>query len=185
MTPSKFLFNHKQSPSISPNDLSRSFWFLCRCGNQSLPRCSDPSFPSVNPSNSPSRPLGLGTGHSLRICFCNFSASASIWKNVDTSSSAGGVVAVVPLASGSSISASFLLLRLIRCTCCLSVLAIISESARVRRGAGHGKTCGRPTTNREAKRVVAKREDVDRERGWRCGGIINRGQIEQLVYQVA
>lgn len=45
----------------------------------------------------------------------------------------------------------------------------------MRRGAGHGKTCGNPTTTRDARRVVAKREVVDRDRGCRCGGMIDPG----------
>lgn len=62
-----------------------------------------------------------------------------------------------------------------RGTCCPSAVMVISESAKVRRGAGQGKTCGMPTTTRDARRVPAKRLIVDRERGWRCGGIMKEG----------
>jgi hypothetical protein len=34
--------------------------------------------------------------------------------------------------------------------------------------------CGRATTKKDAKSVVAKREEVRRERGWRWGGIVAR-----------
>jgi hypothetical protein len=54
---------------------------------------------------------------------------------------------------------------------------VISESANVRRGDGQGKTCGMPTTSSEARRVPAKRPVVDRDRGWRCGGIVRKCMI--------
>jgi hypothetical protein len=46
-----------------------------------------------------------------------------------------------------------------------------SESAKAFRGAGQGKTWGRPTIKSEARRVAVKREVVDRDRGWRWGGM--------------
>jgi hypothetical protein len=47
----------------------------------------------------------------------------------------------------------------------------VPSSAYSTRGAGQGRACGRATTKKDAKRVVAKREEVRRERGCRCGGI--------------
>ena len=44
-----------------------------------------------------------------------------------------------------------------------------SESANLTRGAGHGTICGMPTTRKETRRVVPKREVVRRDRGWRWG----------------
>lgn len=32
--------------------------------------------------------------------------------------------------------------------------------------------CGSATTKKEARTVVAKSEDVIRDRGWRCGGMV-------------
>ena len=45
------------------------------------------------------------------------------------------------------------------------------ESASRRRGAGHGYMCGSPTTMKEASSVPVKRSDVERDRGWRWGGM--------------
>lgn len=118
-----------------------------------------------NPSHSPRRTFGFGTGHSRLTC-ASFCASSSIWRNVDTSSSAApeGVGGSGRGASDSE-SISFRRRRRIRGACCPSAVIVISESARVRRGAGHGKRCGRPTTSSEARRVPAKRPVVDRDRG--------------------
>lgn len=68
------------------------------------------------------------------------------------------------------------------------------SSAYATLGAGHGNTCGKATTKKLAKRVVAKSEDVRRLRGWRCGGglilagkermvlgLVRRVQLGQLV----
>lgn len=118
-----------------------------------------------NPSNSPSTPFGFGTGHSWPTC-ASFSASSSIWKKVDTSSSIAPEGVGWPGRGASAPSSrSFLLRRRIRGTCCPSAVIIISESARVRRGAGQGKTCGMPTTSSDASRVPANRPVVDRDRG--------------------
>jgi hypothetical protein len=48
----------------------------------------------------------------------------------------------------------------------------VPSSAYKTLGAGQGRTCGKATTKNEANRVVAKRDEVRRERGWRCGGIL-------------
>lgn len=127
-----------------------------------------------NPSSSPRTPFGFGTGHSWPICD-SFSASSSIWKNVDTSSSPAPEGAAWP-GRGASVSdsMSFRRRRRIRGTCCPSAVIIISESARVRRGAGQGKMCGMPTTSSEASRVPANKPVVDRDRGCRCGGIVKK-----------
>lgn len=50
-----------------------------------------------------------------------------------------------------------------------------SESAYFTRGAGHGRMCGRATTKKLATTVVAKSEDVIRDRGCRCGGMADSG----------
>lgn len=50
----------------------------------------------------------------------------------------------------------------------------ISPSAYVILGAGHGSTCGRPTTKKLASMVVANKDEVIRDLGWRCGGMMAR-----------
>lgn len=125
-----------------------------------------------NPSSSPRTPLGFGTGHS-RWTRASFSASSSIWKNVATSSSTAPGGAGYPGRAVSEFpSTSFRRRRRMRGTCCPSAVIVISESAKVRRGAGHGKRCGTPTTTSDARRVPAKRVLVDRDLGCRCGGIV-------------
>lgn len=54
---------------------------------------------------------------------------------------------------------------------------MISESASARRGAGQGKTCGTPTIRKDASSVAVKRDMVDRDRGWRCEDIFDRGSL--------
>jgi len=51
------------------------------------------------------------------------------------------------------------------------------ESAYVTRGAGQGRMCGRATTAKDTATVVAKRDEVIRDRGWRCGGILSRDAV--------
>lgn len=108
------------------------------------------SFVSVPPKAS--IPLmiapGLGTGHSL------FDGSLGSFRSVADASSSTDV-------------ASFRLRRR---------GLDGSESANLTRGAGHGRRCGRATTAKLARRVPTKREDVDRERGCRCGGAIAGGR---------
>lgn len=45
------------------------------------------------------------------------------------------------------------------------------ESASMRRGAGQGKTCGIPTTRKEARSVAENKETVERDRGCRWEGM--------------
>lgn len=96
----------------------------------------------VNPSHSPMRPLGFGTGH-CRPSFAISLASASICRNVETSSSSWDArVFPFPGCGGCPSSAtSMASLGLLRgrCTICPSAVTTVSESARVRRGAGQGK----------------------------------------------
>lgn len=102
---------------------------------------------SLNPSISPTSPVGFGIGHSL----------ASL---LDPSASC-------PSAVSSLGAAHFRRLRRLG-----APSGISSPSAYANRGAGHGRTCGRATTKKLAKRVVAKRVEVNFERGWRRGGMI-------------
>jgi hypothetical protein len=117
----------------------------------------------LKPKISPTKPPGFGTGHSLfgigigardNAMFSSLLFS-TLWHSRDES----------------DCSPSFpthFLLRLLRC----GVPSGISPSAYAKRGAGHGKTCGKATTKKLANSVVANREDVNRLRGWRCGGIV-------------
>lgn len=160
--------------------------------------CCSATPPLLKPNHSPILPPGFGTGHSLPT-LASLCASSSICRNVDTSSSALGseveagegacVTAVVvvevigsPIASASGLG-SFRLFRRILCTCCPSAVIIMvvvsAESAKVRRGAGHGKRCGKPTTTKETPRVAANKDRVDRDRGWRCGGILTSHGVDE------
>lgn len=124
------------------------------------------AFEGLKPKISPTNPPGFGTGHSL----------------FDTGERDGVTVASSFVSSPSrhsrdnsrcspSFSTHFLLRRL-RC----GVPSGISPSAYANLGAGHGKACGKATTKKLANSVVAKREDVSRLRGWRCGGIADEGE---------
>jgi hypothetical protein len=65
------------------------------------------------------------------------------------------------------------LLRLLGLSICWpSAVMTMFESANVRRGAGQGKTCGRPTMTTEASMVAANKELVERDRGCRIGGMM-------------
>jgi len=136
------------------------------CSRRSLSRF-------LKPKSSPTIPPGFGTGHALPI-FAIFSASASICRNVDTSSSATWEILLdMPLiADGSSqaLASFFFFARSLRIDCPSGFIGV-SESAKVRRGAGQGNICGMPTMRNEAKRVAAKREVVERDRGCKWGGI--------------
>lgn len=142
------------TPALSTHGLAR--W----CPHGGL----DPSppvfeFPLLKPSKSPNIPGGFGTGHSLlallsRSCCSELSPSTADFT-------------VTP--SLSSPSAVFRRLRRLRCSCSPSIA--ISPSAKAVRGTGQGKACGKATTKNDASSVVANRELVNRDRGWRCGGM--------------
>lgn len=46
----------------------------------------------------------------------------------------------------------------------------MDPSARAPLGAGQGRMCGKTTTKKLAKTVVANSDEVMRDRGCRCGG---------------
>lgn len=122
----------------------------------------------LNPKSSPTFPPGLGTGHSRLAFLLSGSAKSSsvILLNRTTPS----------WISGSCDTCLRLRLLLPFSSC------IISPSAYVIRGAGHGRTCGRVTTKKLAIMVVANKEDVIRERGWRCGGgIVSIGRERVML----
>lgn len=110
-----------------------------------------------NPNHSPRMPPGFGTGHGLLSC-TSFpgpltSSSGAVWPKCAIPSRTSGV--------------SFLFhLRLLPFSSITT-----SPSAKRAGGTGQGRTCGRPTTKKLAKTVTAKRVEVVRERGWRCGGM--------------
>lgn len=116
-------------------------------------------------------PRGLGTGHS-RPTFAIDSASASICKNVDISSSVDRAGVFFCVASASHSGTGFLLRLLGLSIGWPSAVMAMFESAKARRGAGQGKTCGRPTMTTEASMVAANKELVERDRGCRIGGIM-------------
>ena len=116
----------------------------------------------LNPSSSPTRPPGFGTGHSL------FGLEPCIRAiSVASSPSILSSTARVLLPCAPSFSTYFRRRRLF-CGCPSG----LSPSANATLGAGHGRTCGKPTTAKLKKSVVANKEDVSRLRGWRCGGMM-------------
>jgi hypothetical protein len=138
------------------------------------------SFPrDEKPRISPTIAPGFGRGHSLPY-FSILAASSSMCKNVDTSSSAAGNDWPGTLPPSSEVPRSLLLLFRILWICCPFSVTIISESARVRRGAGQGKRWGKPTTKNEARSVAAKREEVVRDRGCRWG-VISAVAVRQCL----
>jgi hypothetical protein len=126
---------------------------------------SPPLFPVLNPSICPTIPPGFGTGHSLRDLL--LAESSFITSSVSLETSSTCFAGTLPSGVVSVVSTTFR--RLLR-FCVPS--GFISPSAYATRGAGQGSACGRPTTKKLARRVVAKREDVHRERGCRWGGMM-------------
>jgi hypothetical protein len=131
-------------------------------GHGGLPLPSSPVLGGLNPKISPTKPPGFGTGHSL------FGIGPR--DNTTALSSLPSPNSWLPFVD-SLCSPSFATHFLRRRFLC-GVPSGISPSAYANRGAGQGNTCGRATTKKLAKSVVAKREDVSRLRGWRCGGIM-------------
>lgn len=102
-------------------------------------------------------PGGFGTGHSCAFFLIMAFSSSEMYRGICFSLSAPALP---------SIGASVLRRRLLRLP---SSITSNSESANLTRGAGHGIMCGMPTTRKEMRRVVPKREVVRRDRGWRWG----------------
>lgn len=104
-----------------------------------------------NPSHSPSMPPGFGTGHSLLSgTFCPgpiSSSSGVVWPNFAMPFRTSGV--------------SLRFHRLLRPFSSITT----SPSANRAGGTGQGRMCGRATTKKLAKTVVAKRVEVVRDRG--------------------
>jgi hypothetical protein len=129
----------------------------------------DPSPPSrrsfLNPKSSPTFPVGFGMGHSLRDFLplvCSPITSSPSREAVSSRSTA-----LELSLAGSSVLGFRRLLRLIVPS------TGISPSAYAILGAGQGNICGIPTTKKLAKRVVTNRDEVSRDRGCRCGGMMN------------
>lgn len=120
-------------------------------------------FPSLleppNPRISPTSPPGFGTGHSL-FCFLNPTSSIS---SLLSSAAEATFTTLVPSFSSTG---HFRLLRLLPA-------CGVPSSAYATLGAGHGSACGKTTTKKLAKRVVANKEEVKRLRGCMCGGIVD------------
>ena len=77
-----------------------------------------------------------------------------------------GICFTLSVPESSSIGPSVVRRRLLRLP---SSITSWSESANLTRGTGHGMMCGIPTTRKDTRRVVPKREVVRRDRGWRWG----------------
>lgn len=114
----------------------------------------------LKPRSSPTFPPGFGTGHSRLLLFPSWSTRSS-W--------------VMLLNCTTPPWTSWL------CCCTLRLRLLlpfssstISPSAYVILGAGHGSTCGRATTKKLASMVVANKDEVIRDLGWRCGGMMAR-----------
>jgi hypothetical protein len=124
----------------------------------------------LKPNICPTIPPGFGTGHSLRSLLLDGISSSTVSSSSDTCSTTFGACRHADAGADSSLGTpTFLLLRRLGVP---SGFRATGPSAYATRGAGQGSAWGRPTTRKEARRVVAKREEVRRERGWRCGGIV-------------
>lgn len=117
----------------------------------------------LNPINSPMTPLGFGTGHS-RSLLALAAVVPLVWAAILSKSS----LELSNWAIPSFTTAGSGLLRRRR----FVPSAAFSESAYATRGAGQGSACGRATTKKHTATVVANSEDVIRDRGCRCGGMM-------------
>lgn len=122
----------------------------------------------LNPMSSPITPPGLGTGHSL------FPLGAVL---VIADVSATLALLLLPLTSLTP--SNWAIPSFTSVVCCddrrrahRGLPSGEAASAYATRGAGQGRMCGRPTTRKLATTVVAKSEEVMRERGCRWGGIV-------------
>ena len=126
----------------------------CTCGSGS----GTLSLLSVNPSISPTTPLGFGIGHSCAFFLITlFSSSDGVWYSRG-----------VDLIWGQLSVCACVLLRLRPWPLLASSM---SASAKRTRGAGQGMICGIATTRNDTIRVVPNKELVTRERGCK-GGVI-------------
>jgi len=141
-----------------------------RYGGGRFPSPSPPPsfpFPPLNPNNPPIQPGGLGTGHSLlaNLAFVSTGDSPSL--------------ASPRCRSTTTTPSPSICFRLRRRRGGLDgsegAKESESESARRTRGAGQGRMCGMVIMTKDMRRVVQKREEVNRERGWRWGGILPSG----------
>ena len=127
------------------------------CMTTSGPDSSSPLSSLLRPKTLPTMPRGLGTGHSCAFFLIKAFSSSEMCRGIRISPSGPEL---------SSIGASVVRGRLLRLP--FSMTSIF-ESASLTWGAGHGMRCGMPTTRKETRRVVPKREVVRRDRGWRWG----------------
>lgn len=119
--------------------------------------CSFPLSSLLKPRTLPMIPGGFGTGHSCAFFLIMAFSSSEMCR---------GICFSRPTSELSSIGPSVVRRRRFRLP---SSITSKSESANLTRGAGHGTMCGIPTTRKETRRVVPKREVVRRDRGWRWG----------------
>jgi hypothetical protein len=115
----------------------------------------------LNPKISPTIPPGFGIGHSPLFSFAVRSRDVS--SSLPSSTNESFFDNSVRWSSFCPHLGRFRL---------LGVRSGISPSAYAILGAGHGKMCGKATTKKLAKRVVANNEEVTRLRGCRCGGMV-------------
>ena len=116
----------------------------------------------LKPRSLPMIPGGFGTGHS-----CAF----FLMKAFSSSGICSGICFLLSTPVPSSTEACDVRRLLLRLP---SSMTSKSESANWTRGAGHGRICGMPTTKKDTRRVVPKREVVRRDRGWRWGVMVER-----------
>ena len=114
------------------------------------------------PRSFPIIPGGLGTGHSCAFFLIRASSSSEMCS---------GICFLLSALELSSVEVSVVRRRLLRLP---SSMTSKSESAKLTWGAGHGRMCGMPTTKKETRSVVPKREVVRRDRGWRWGVMAER-----------
>lgn len=108
-----------------------------------------------SPSTCPISPPGFGTGHS-RFGVVRSSASLMfLLSSLMTSLHVSSLGILLRRRLGWPVKGSG-----------------FGESASVRGSTGHGRRCGVATTRKDTMRVVVKSDMVDRDRGWRCGGMV-------------
>ena len=139
---------------------SRNLGSLCvtTCGLGSFSVLSS----LLKPKTLPINPGGFGTGHSCAFFLMK------IFSSSDNCSGICSLLSSLVPSSTEACDSRRLLLRL------PSSMTSKSESANWTRGAGHGRICGMPTTKKDTRRVVPKREVVRRDRGWRWGVMVEK-----------
>jgi len=145
------MYHRRTISALRSLDIIRLFALRYSVVSTSYRLASGPSF--VKPISSPMTPFGFGTGHSrLVLSACGFSAASLMSSNCTMPS-------LLSAFCGRLLRRRF------------PVVSSTSPSANLTLGAGQGRIWGTETTKKLTKSVVAKREEVVRDLGCRCGGM--------------